>query len=97
MRKHTIGVGETISRNGQPVGLGLACWPREWKPVGVDLGVSGVVYRGGRPVLGLGDYASDLAAAIDRIVHHSIILELNIPSYRMAHAKEKGRAAGKAK
>jgi len=29
------------------------------------------------------------AAAIDRIVHHSIILELNIPSYRMNHAKDK--------
>lgn len=29
------------------------------------------------------------AAAIDRIVHHSIILELNMPSYRMAQAKKK--------
>lgn len=29
------------------------------------------------------------AAAIDRIVHHSVILELNIPSYRMNHAKDK--------
>ncbi|MDP8215770.1 MAG: IS21-like element helper ATPase IstB [Candidatus Kaelpia imicola] len=29
------------------------------------------------------------AAAIDRIVHHSIILELNIPSYRMAMAKNR--------
>jgi DNA replication protein DnaC len=28
-------------------------------------------------------------AAIDRIVHHSIILELNIPSYRMEQAKRK--------
>ncbi len=27
------------------------------------------------------------AAAIDRIVHHSIILELNIPSYRISQAK----------
>jgi len=27
------------------------------------------------------------AAAIDRLVHHSIILELNLPSYRMAQAK----------
>jgi len=27
------------------------------------------------------------AAAIDRLVHHSIILELNLPSYRMEHAK----------
>jgi DNA replication protein DnaC len=31
------------------------------------------------------------AAAIDRLVHHSIILELNIPSYRMEQAqKERG-------
>jgi DNA replication protein DnaC len=32
------------------------------------------------------------AAAIDRLVHHCIILELNIPSYRMEEAK-KNRAA----
>ena len=29
------------------------------------------------------------AAAIDRLVHHCIILELNITSYRMEHAKRK--------
>jgi len=29
------------------------------------------------------------AAAIDRLVHHSIIVELNIPSYRMQAAKQK--------
>jgi DNA replication protein DnaC len=28
------------------------------------------------------------AAAIDRLVHHSVILELNLPSYRMEHAKQ---------
>jgi len=28
------------------------------------------------------------AAAIDRLVHHSMILELNLPSYRMAQAKK---------
>jgi DNA replication protein DnaC len=28
------------------------------------------------------------AAAIDRLIHHSIILELNLPSYRMEHAKQ---------
>jgi DNA replication protein DnaC len=33
------------------------------------------------------------AAAIDRLVHHCVILELNIPSYRMEHAK-KNRASG---
>jgi DNA replication protein DnaC len=27
------------------------------------------------------------AAAIDRLVHHSVILELNLPSYRMEQAK----------
>lgn len=27
------------------------------------------------------------AAAIDRLVHHSVILELNLPSYRLEHAK----------
>lgn len=31
------------------------------------------------------------AAAIDRLVHHSIILELNIPSYRVHAAKTKER------
>ena len=29
------------------------------------------------------------AAAIDRLVHHSVILELNVPSYRMESAKKK--------
>jgi DNA replication protein DnaC len=28
------------------------------------------------------------AAAIDRLVHHSVILELNISSYRMEKARE---------
>lgn len=27
------------------------------------------------------------AAAVDRLVHHSVILELNMPSFRMEHAK----------
>jgi DNA replication protein DnaC len=29
------------------------------------------------------------ASAIDRLVHHSVILELNISSYRMEHAKQR--------
>ena len=29
------------------------------------------------------------AAAIDRVVHHSVILELNVLSYRMESAKKK--------
>ena len=29
------------------------------------------------------------AAAIDRLVHHSVILELNLPSYRMEQAKQR--------
>jgi len=34
------------------------------------------------------------AAAIDRLVHHSIILELNVPSYRMETVRKgKGRKA----
>jgi DNA replication protein DnaC len=33
------------------------------------------------------------AAAIDRLVHHSIILELNIPSYRMEQAQKEHGAA----
>jgi DNA replication protein DnaC len=32
------------------------------------------------------------AAAIDRLVHHSVILELNIPSYRVEAAKRKQQA-----
>jgi DNA replication protein DnaC len=31
------------------------------------------------------------AAAIDRVVHHSIILELNISSFRLEHSKKKDR------
>jgi DNA replication protein DnaC len=29
------------------------------------------------------------AAAIDRLVHHCVIIELNIPSYRVEEAKKK--------
>ncbi|MBS3757322.1 MAG: ATP-binding protein, partial [Desulfobacterales bacterium] len=29
------------------------------------------------------------AAAIDRVVHHSVILELNLPSYRMEQAEKR--------
>ncbi len=32
--------------------------------------------------------AMTTAAAIDRLVHHSVILELNVPSYRLEHAKK---------
>jgi len=32
------------------------------------------------------------AAAIDRLVHHSVIIELNIPSYRVEHAKQRQQA-----
>ena len=34
------------------------------------------------------------AAAIDRLIHHSAILELNLPSYRMEAAKKKKAAKG---
>ena len=34
------------------------------------------------------------AAAIDRLVHHSVIIELNIPSYRAEHAKKNKEAEG---
>jgi DNA replication protein DnaC len=35
------------------------------------------------------------AAAIDRLVHHSIIIELNIPSYRLEQAKNNIQSLGK--
>lgn len=35
------------------------------------------------------------AAAIDRLVHHSIILELNIPSYRLAVAQRRNKGSSK--
>ena len=31
--------------------------------------------------------AMTTAAAIDRLVHHSVIIELNVPSYRVEKAK----------
>lgn len=34
------------------------------------------------------------AAAIDRLVHHSVILELNLPSYRMEEAQKKRVSSG---
>ncbi len=36
------------------------------------------------------------AAAIDRLVHHSVIIELNIPSYRVEEAQKKQQAEGQA-
>jgi len=35
------------------------------------------------------------AAAIDRLVHHSVIVELNLPSYRMEAAKKKKQGASR--
>ena len=46
-------------------------------------------------LLGLGEDLQgppDDGAAIDRLVHHSVILELNVPSYRME--ERQGKAAG---
>ena len=37
------------------------------------------------------------AAAIDRLVHHSVIIELNIESYRVEEAKKKQQAAAEMK
>jgi DNA replication protein DnaC len=34
------------------------------------------------------------AAAIDRLVHHCVIIELNIPSYRIEEAKKNRQAEG---
>ena len=34
------------------------------------------------------------AAAIDRLVHHSVIMELNLDSYRMDHAKNQRKPSG---
>ena len=36
------------------------------------------------------------AAAIDRLIHHSIILELNLPSYRLEQSKEQQMKGGQA-
>jgi IstB-like ATP binding protein len=34
------------------------------------------------------------AAAIDRLVHHSVIVELNVPSYRLEQARNNVQALG---
>lgn len=39
--------------------------------------------------------AMTTAAAIDRLVHHSVILELNVPSYRLEKAKRNDNASTK--
>src|SRR5438477_186037 len=38
--------------------------------------------------------AMTAAAAIDRLVHHSVIIELNLPSYRAEQAKKAKQARG---
>ena len=35
------------------------------------------------------------AAAIDRLVHHSVILELNLPSYRLEQSEKRTKSQGK--
>ena len=35
-----------------------------------------------------GAFTTNLPSAIDRLVHHCVILELNIPSYRVEQAKK---------
>ena len=40
--------------------------------------------------------AMTTAAAIDRLVHHSVILELNLPSYRVEQAKKSKAVAAPA-
>ena len=35
------------------------------------------------------------AAAIDRLVHHSVLLEFDVPSFRTEHAKRRGKASAK--
>ena len=34
------------------------------------------------------------AAAIDRVVHHSVILEFDVPSYRIGVAQQRGQKKG---
>lgn len=36
--------------------------------------------------------AMTTAAAIDRLVHHSVIIELNVPSYRVEKAESNGKS-----
>ena len=45
------------------------------------------------PILGP-EYPLTTAAAIDRLVHHSVILELNVASYRMETAKNSRQTKG---
>jgi hypothetical protein len=35
------------------------------------------------------------AAAIDRLVHHSVLLEFDVPSFRTEHAKHRGKTASR--
>ena len=41
------------------------------------------------------DQAMTLALAIDRIVHHATILEMNVDSYRRKEAVDNARGAGR--
>ncbi len=52
---------------------------------------------GANPLLfgGQGVGKSHLAAAIDRLVHHATIFEMNVESYRARKARERERAAAK--
>jgi DNA replication protein DnaC len=55
-----------------------------------------VILTSNRPFSGWESIFKDpmtTAAAIDRLVHHSVILELNVPSYRAEQAKKSRQSA----
>ena len=39
-------------------------------------------------------FANPMATAIDRVVHHSVILEFDVPSYRTGVAQQRSRKQG---
>ena len=61
---------------------GVRTWLERLRAAGVPCAIGSSTHRANI------DLNWDIAAAIDRLVHHCVILELNIPSYRVEQAKK---------
>src|SRR5258707_223170 len=94
-------------RRGCRGGMGGTCWigPRGWARAGAMVStVPADRYERGSVLLTSNLVFSKweqifkdpmtTAAAVDRLVHHSVIVELNIPSYRAEAAKRTKQAEG---
>ena len=81
----------TFSKAGRKWRFSSHCWPIVTKRRSILL-TSNLIFSDWERIF---KDPLTTAAAIDRLVHHSVILELNVPSYRMESAKAKQQGTTK--